>query len=111
MASCATIRGIKSVEYPKVKQLDIEGTVDKSAPVLNNDGSPNQREKYNARVRFSAQGFGALPEALEAGGSMEVDGYSAGVTGISRTEEEQETGQTHRWSVEATNWPHATPVT
>ena len=85
--------------------------MEKSTPVLNSDGTPNSREKFNARVRFSIQGFGALPSEIEAAGSIEVEGYDTGVTGVSRTEEEQETGQPHRWSAEATCWPYATPVT
>lgn len=112
--SCATIRGIKSTNLPKVQQLDIEGSVDKSEVLLESNGdpvaSPGCRETYNSRVRFTMNGKGALPNSVAAGGELEITGYTTGITGVSATEEEQETGQHHRWTAEATNWPHAQAV-
>jgi hypothetical protein len=112
--TCASIRGIKSTNLPRVQQLDIEGSVDKSDVLLESDGTPSTdpgcRETYNSRVRITMNGKGALPSSVAAGGGLEVTGYTGGITGVSATEEEQETGQHFRWNAEATNWPYATAV-
>lgn len=95
------------MDLPKVKQVEIEGTVELSDVLLESNGDPICQEAYNSRNRISVTGAGALPSGVAAGGDLAVTGYSAGVTKISATEEEQETGGYHRYMVEALNCPHA----
>lgn len=110
MPSCADIRGIKSVDYDRVVDLKVEAALDESDPLLSSEGDPECIALYRARNLISVNGKGTLPVAIEAGGSMEVDGLEAGVTFVSETDEEQEFGQWLRWSASATNYPHAVAV-
>jgi len=111
MPTCADLRGVTLVDEDLIVRAEIEGTVDESAPLLNTNGTPvtgGAIDTYNSRNRLTVEGKGALPAGLAAGGSdLVILDHTDGVTGISSTEEVQETGAHHSFSVEATNWPHA----
>lgn len=105
--ACADLRGVRSVDFTYAQELEIEATVQLSEPLLDRLGAAVCQEAYRSVNRISLQGAGDLPDTLAAGGSMSVTGLATGVTGISETTEEQEQGRYHRWTVQATNWPHA----
>lgn len=114
MPTCTQLRGVTLTDEDFIVRAEIEGTVDESPVLLNTDGSvPSSGaiDTYNSRNRITIEGKGELPAAFEAGAlDFAAVGHTAGVTLITSTEEVQETGAHHSFTVEALNAPHAVPA-
>lgn len=108
MNPCASIIGVRSVDFTLAQELEIDATQQKSEPLLNRLGKFVSIETFGRKNNFSIKGKGACPDAVVAGGSISITGLNTGVTYIMSRRREQKGGQYHDWSCQGANWPFAT---
>jgi hypothetical protein len=99
---------ISEVAYARTKKVEVDTSLDVSAPLLGIDGKIVDMDARNPIHKITVEGEGSKDAALVTGAGLTISVITGGVTLIDQVDEDETNeGKDPSWKVSAINAPSA----